>query len=262
MLEGRLADFVRRYDALLRMCQLLEQGQFVSVRHISVWLGPDFKRQLEVARKQEKKGLKEKPEAIAKYEIELQRADMMHKVAQKFVSRGKLLRNYPKKLQAHRSEAQRLYRLALHNLEQGVLNEPGLEKWLDKPLNVIASTGIRPEFSEMPRVRVISEVRKLRGIPNNRGKRGNWLHLKRDFVQQEIDKMRPIYLSLQVVLAKIESEKPAYPTKALLKGQLIQEPNSTANNLEDCDAVKALARTKILQRQKDRSLESRNQRGG
>lgn len=240
MLNGRLADFVRRYDALLRLNHFLERGQFVSTRQIASWLGADVKRKLDIAKKQEKEGLKEKPEAVKVYEIELQRADMMHMNAQKFVNRGKLLRDYPQKLKAHRIEAQRLYQLALDRLRQGLSNDPSLAQWFDKPLSFDEFTGIRPESSAMPRVRKISEVRKLKNITNDCGKRVNWLHLKRDLVQREIDEMRPIYLSLEAALAEIESMRWAYPTSASLNSKLSKHLKTAENYLKDRESSGAL----------------------
>lgn len=214
VLKGQLANFVRRYDELLKLERLLENRRFVSARQIAVWLGPDVKRRLDLAKKQEKAGVRDKPEAVKRYEIELQRADMMHMNAQKFVSRGKYLNNYRDKLQAHRDECLRLYSLALSSLEQGFREDSRLHIWFDRPLIFGSPQGIRPEFADMPRVRPVNEVRKLSG------KRGNWLHLKHELVQQELNSMRPIYLSLQSALEEIESLNWIYPSQALTRMRL------------------------------------------
>jgi hypothetical protein len=145
---------------------------------------------------------------------------MMHMNAQKFVSRGKLLKNYTGKLQAHRQEARRLYSHALNSLEQDFLQDPEVRVWFDRPLVFGGARGIQPEFAGMPRVRAVNEVRKLRGKPGGAGKRGNWLHLKHGLVQQELDRMRPIYLALQSALEEIESSSWNYPAKALARMQL------------------------------------------
>jgi len=245
MLDGKLADFVRRYDALLRLNRLLEKGQFVSARRIAFWLGADVKQKLDLAKKQEKTGTKEKPEAVKIYEIDLQRADMMHKNAQKFVSRGKFLKDYLKKLQAHRNEAARLYQQALTTLKQNIGDSQQILLWFDRPLNFEESTGIRPDFADMPRVRPVNEIRKLRGIANQRGKRrGNWLHLKRDLVMQEIARMQPIYISLQAALADIESSKWGYPGSFSGKSRPDKTLEIAQNRFADAAASNRVSRNK------------------
>lgn len=244
LLDGKLADFVRRYDALLRLNRLLERGQFVSARRIAFWLGSDVKQKLDLAKKQEKLGTKEKPEAVKLYEIELQRADMMHKNAQKFVSRGKFLKDYLKKLQAHRNEAARLYQLALNTLKQNIDNGQQIFLWFDRPLNFTELSGIRPDFADMPRVRPINEIRKLKGITNQRSKRGNWLHLKRDLVMQEIARMQPIYFSLQAALADIESSKWGYSGALSRKSRADKNLEMAQNCFADAAASNTVSRNK------------------
>lgn len=204
ILQGKLAEFVRRYDALLRLIKQLDNNQFISARQIAVWLGPQTNQKLNIARKQEKERFYRKPVLVREYEIHLQRADALHRATQKFVSRGKLLKNYQQKLRAHRDEATRLYQVALDYLKSAYeTNQDISSKWFDRPIDF--KCGYRPEYNEVPRVRTTEGFRKAVGLAREKSSRGNYLHLKRELLQQEIDVMKPIYQGFERALIDISS---------------------------------------------------------
>jgi hypothetical protein len=226
ILNDELAKFVRRYEAILRLIRQIDNGQFVSARQVAVWLGPKANHKLALLKKQERESLYQKPALICEYEVHLQRADTLHKAAQIFVKRGKLFKNYPKKLQAHREEATRLYQVALDFLKNFyTVNQKDALKWFDRPVNF--KRGIRPEFTEVPRVITNGEFKKNNGfasagLERPKSTRGNYIHLKRELLQREIDVIKPIYQGLEKALIDISSlVKPnfANPNLTLFKSK-------------------------------------------
>lgn len=208
LLKDELVKFVRRYEAILRLINQIDKGQFVSARQVAVWLGPKTKQKLAFAKKQERESFYHKPALVCEYEIHIRRADALHSAAQRFVSRGKLLKNYLQKLQAHRDEATRLYRVALDFLKNSYeTNQQDAIKWFDRPLDF--KQGFRPEFTGVPRVMTISEFRKANGLARaglaRKNIRGNYLHLKREMLQREVDAIKPIYQGLEKALIDIGS---------------------------------------------------------
>jgi hypothetical protein len=209
ILNDELAKFVRRYEAILRLIRQIDNGQFVSARQVAVWLGPKTNQKLAFAKKQERESFYHKPALVCEYEIHIQRADTVHRAARRFVNRGKLFKNYLQKLQAHRDEETRLYQVALDFLKNTyTTNQQDALKWFDRPLDF--NKGFRPEFTGVPRVISTSEFRKANGLARaglTRKKpiRGNYLHLKRELLQREVDAIQPIYQGLEKALIDIGS---------------------------------------------------------
>lgn len=242
ILNDELAQFVRRYEAILRLIRQIDNGQFVSARQVEVLLGPKTKHKLALLKKQERKSPYKKPALICEYEVHLQRADTLHKAAQIFVNRGKLFKNYPKKLQAHRDEAARLYQVALDFLKNFfTVNQKDALKWFDRP--VTFNRVIRPEFTEVPRVITTAEFKKNNGfagagLARPKSTRGNYIHLKRELLQREVDTIKPIYHGLEKALIDISSlVKPNFANPNLMQYKFKPSKNKKRIKIVDDSAA-------------------------
>jgi len=219
MFSGHLAKFLTRYDALRRIERFLVRGNFVATREIQKWTTCNVGKIIALSKQREKNKHLIQPDSIREYLINLQRADISQKILNKSTSRDKRSKNLHLKLQALRQEIDRLYCLALENLDRSSRFDPSILIWLDRPLDLKSQLTASSKFESVPRVRP-----KLKENFEDYKNKKFGQYWKLVIVREELKKLQPIIDELNSIVAKKEKQKAFHESHS-------SELNKTDRNL-------------------------------
>lgn len=211
--ESPLANFVLRYEKLLKLKHRLDTGQHVYVRELIELLGPGVPTKLDRIRRQLAEKAAAKPWAITEYEAALSRADLMHKLTvqlKRRVSNGKINASnlyYSRKIPAYELETQRLYQHAASILRDEIQRNSESCRWFKAATNSDLLQEIDPNAFRLPQPLSAHQIMATLGIARGRVDKARKGALSRHraagkkiLVEQAIEQHQVVYSALDEAL--------------------------------------------------------------